>query len=317
VKQYVGVDIGGTKISVVKGNESGEVLEKLRFENNLCMRDAVSAIVERVRSLGDAEAIGISCGGPLDPTRGLIQSPPNLLGWDDVPIVSILEEATGIPAALCNDADACALAEWQFGAGRGCRNMVFLTFGTGLGAGLILNGSLYSGASGGAGEIGHVRMERFGPVGYGKSGSLEGFASGGGIAQLARTAALECLQRGERTGFCTCREELDSITAQSVAAAAKAGDPTAKQVYSLCGEMLGRGLSVVIDLLNPERIVLGSIYVRASELLIPSMQAAIREEALARNAAACEILPAELGERLGDVAALSVAINQTERTVTK
>lgn len=317
MKQYIGVDIGGTKVAVVKGNEHGEVLEKLRFENNLCMRDAVSKILDCVKSLGAADAIGISCGGPLDPQLGVIQSPPNLLGWDDVPMVSILEEATGIPTSLCNDADACALAEWRFGAGQGCRNMVFLTFGTGLGAGLILNGSLYSGACGGAGEIGHIRMERFGPVGYGKRGSLEGFASGGGIAQLARTAALECLQRGEHPAFCTDKSDLDTITAQSVAFAAKAGDRTAIEVYRLCGELLGRGLSVVIDLLNPEKIVLGSIYARLSELLIPSMQAAIREEALARNAAACEILPASLGERLGDVAALSVAVDldQKKRTV--
>lgn len=313
MKEYIGVDIGGTKIAIVKGNEKGEILKKIRFENTMCMQDAVSLIIQHVKEMGKAEAIGISCGGPLNSQTGRILSPPNLLGWDDVPIVSILEEACGMPAYLCNDADACALAEWKFGAGKGCRNMVFLTFGTGFGAGLILNGHLYSGTCGGAGEIGHIRISQFGPVGYGKRGSMEGFASGGGIAQLARTAALEALQMGKHPSFCRCREELDGITAASVALAAKAGDPIAIDVYRLSGEMLGRGLSILIDLLNPERIVIGSIYARSSELLIPAMQEVITAEALPMNAAVCKVLPAELGEKLGDVAALSVAIDQNKQ----
>lgn len=316
MKHYIGIDIGGTKIAVVLGNERGEILEKIRFANDQGMEAALEAIVHHARSLGKAEAIGISCGGPLDAKRGMILSPPNLIGWENVAITSILEESCGIPAFLCNDADACALAEWRFGAGKGTQNMIFLTCGTGLGAGLILNGALYSGASGGAGEIGHIRMSQFGPVGYGKRGSMEGFASGGGIAQLARSLALERLQRGEATAFCTTPAQMDRITAETVANAAKQGDVTAKEVYRICGDMLGRGMAILMDLLNPERIVLGSIYVRSSELLIPSMQAAIQAEALPLNAAACEILPAALGERLGDVAAISVAIDhmKTEHT---
>ncbi len=312
MKHYIGVDIGGTKIAVVKGNERGEILEKIRFRNDRGMKEALSTIEHHVKSLGSAEAIGISCGGPLDPQKGVILSPPNLLGWENVAITSILEEACGISAFLCNDADACALAEWRFGAGKGTQNMVFLTFGTGLGAGLILNGALYSGASGGAGEVGHIRMSPFGPVGYGKRGSLEGFASGGGIARLARDMALERLQQGRTTAFCGEVGQLDGITAETVATAAKNGDLTAKEVYRICGDMLGRGISLLIDLLNPERIVLGSIYVRSSELLIPSMQAAIEAESLPLNAAACQILPAALGEQLGDVAAISVAIDHME-----
>lgn len=309
MKHYIGVDIGGTKIAVVLGNERGEILEKIRFANNQGKEAALEAIVHHARSLGKAEAIGISCGGPLDAKRGMILSPPNLIGWENVAIASILEEACGIPAFLCNDADACALAEWRFGAGKGTQNMIFLTCGTGFGAGLILNGALYSGATGGAGEVGHIRMNQFGPVGYGKRGSMEGFASGGGIAQLARSLALERLQRGEVTAFCSEPAQMSDITAETVANAAKQGDTTAKEVYRICGDMLGRGMAILIDLLNPERIVLGSIYVRSSELLIPSMQAAIKQEALPLNAAACEVLPAALGEQLGDVAAISVAID--------
>ena len=131
-------------------------------------------VEEIIESADTICAIGISCGGPLDCARGRILSPPNLPGWDEVPVVSRLADRFGVPVRLANDADACALAEWRFGAGRGTQNMIFLTFGTGLGAGLILDGRLYRGASSSAGEVGHIRMAVDGPLGYGKRGSLEG-----------------------------------------------------------------------------------------------------------------------------------------------
>ena len=131
--------------------------------------------------------IGISCGGPLDSKKGIIFSPPNLPGWDNVPITRILSDEFGVETALQNDANACALAEWLMGAERGHSNMIFLTFGTGMGAGLILNGRLYSGTNDLGGEVGHIRLAKTGPVGFGKAGSFEGFCSGGGIAQLAKS----------------------------------------------------------------------------------------------------------------------------------
>jgi glucokinase len=258
--------------------------------------------------------VGISCGGPLDPHRGVIQSPPNLPGWDNVEIVRMVEERLGVPAVLCNDANACALAEWTFGAGRGTQNMIFLTFGTGLGAGIILDGRLYNGTNGNAGEVGHIRLERFGPVGYGKQGSFEGFASGGGIAMLARTAALEQLQQGRTTGYCASMSELDTITAQSVAVAAKAGDETALGVYRLCGEMLGRGLAILVDVLNPECIVIGSIFQRSAELLRDAMEESLTRDALPMSRAVVRVVPAKLGDELGDLAALSLAIQKDLET---
>ncbi|MBR7161570.1 MAG: ROK family protein, partial [Clostridia bacterium] len=131
----IGVDIGGTKCAVVLGDENG-IARKIRFETK-GHEETVSEIQKAIIALGGkADAIGISCGGPLDAKKGLIQSPPNLIGWDNIPITRILSEAFGIPAYLCNDADACALAEHRFGIGRGTENMIFLTFGTGMGAGL-------------------------------------------------------------------------------------------------------------------------------------------------------------------------------------
>lgn len=301
----IGVDIGGTKCAVVSGNESG-VVRKIRFATT-SKDETIRNIIAAVRELGGGSAIGISCGGPLDAGRGLILSPPNLIGWDEVPIVKIMEDAFGVPAYLRNDADACALAEWKYGAGRGTENMIFLTFGTGMGAGLILGGRLYSGSCGMAGEIGHVRMAPFGPTGYGKLGSFEGFCSGGGIAQLGRAFALEKLQRGETLPYCKDKTELDGITAKTLADFARAGDETALAVYRFCGEKLGEGLAILVDVLNPQKIVIGSIFARARDLLRAPMEAALRREALSYSLARCEIVPAALGEAIGDYAALAVS----------
>jgi glucokinase len=234
-------------------------------------------------------------------------SPPNLPGWDDVHIVEYFEKEFSIPTFIQNDANACALAEWKFGAGRGTQNMIFLTFGTGLGAGLILDGKLYSGTNDNAGEVGHLRLDNFGPVGYGKAGSFEGFCSGGGIAQLARLKAMEKLQMGEKVAFCKDINELQSITAQTVADAANAGSELALEVYGTCGTYLGKGLSILIDLLNPECIVLGSIYTRASHLLVPAMEKALKADSLPLALKVCKIVPAALEDTIGDIASLSVA----------
>ena len=298
----VGIDIGGTKCAVVRGNENGEIIKKVMFATK--DRDTtLKMIVDAVDSMGAFDAIGISCGGPLDSKKGVIMSPPNLPGWDNVEIVKMLGEKFGVPVFLKNDADACALAEWKFGAGRGCDNMIFLTFGTGLGAGMILGGRLYSGACDMAGEVGHIRLSDFGPVGYGKAGSFEGFCSGGGIAQLGQTVAKENSQMGHPVSFAE-----EEITAKTIAEAAKNGDENAIEVYRQCGRMLGKGLSVLIDILNPERIVLGSIFQRSEDLLRDEMQKVIEKETLFASRNACRIVAAELADSLGDVAALCVAV---------
>ena len=192
----IGYDIGGTKCAVSLGRVEGErmkILDKAQFPTQGAPEDVLSQMADcaegllkkRGLSFRDVASAGISCGGPLDSVRGVVLSPPNLPGWDAIPAVEILEKRTGVSTKLQNDANACAVAEWKFGAGRGSRNMVFLTFGTGLGAGLILDGRLYCGASDMAGEVGHIRLAEDGPVGYGKPGSAEGFCSGGGIATAA------------------------------------------------------------------------------------------------------------------------------------
>lgn len=306
-KKYLGIDIGGTKCAVVLGDENGKILEKVKFPTGTAAETVERLLIEAEHIGSEAVSIGISCGGPLDPELGIIESPPNLPGWRSVPIKDKFEQRLGKPALLCNDANACALAEWTFGAGIGTKNMIFLTFGTGLGAGIILDGRIYNGTNGNAGEVGHIRLERFGPIGYGKQGSFEGFCSGGGIAMAARNRAIERLQRGEKTGYCASYEELESVTAQTVADAARRADIDAVLVYRQCGEMLGRGLAILVDILNPELIVIGSIYQRATELLAAPMERTLREEALEDSYDAVKVVPAALGDELGDLAAIALA----------
>lgn len=285
MKQYIGIDIGGTKCAVVRGDEKGAILEKLRFSTQ-DKDQTLNQIFNGVEKLWDplVTAIGVSCGGPLDSKKGLILGPPNLPGWDQVPIGKLLTDQFHVPAYLENDADACAIAEWKFGAGKGCENMIFLTFGTGLGAGLILNGKLYSGSSGMAGEVGHIRLFDQGHIGYGKSGSYEGYCSGGGIAQYGLGSAAH------------------------LAELAALGDEKALKIWEQTGQYLGKLLALLIDLLNPERIVIGSIYVRARQFMADSMYRILEAETLAKSRNACMVVPAMLGEALGDTAALSIAM---------
>ena len=311
----LGFDIGGTKCAVITAKvENGEIeilkKEKCSTDHTISPRDMINKLMDMADGIlpSKPDAIGISCGGPLDSKRGVIMSPPNLPGWDNVEIANQIEARYGVRPKLQNDANACAMAEWKFGAGKGYDNVVFLTFGTGLGAGLILDGRLYSGTNDNAGELGHIRLDRFGPVGYGKAGSFEGFCSGGGIAQLGYTKALEKVQTGEYPLYFQKGMTADDISAKSIAEAADKGDETAIEVYRICGEYLGRGLSVVIDILNPQVIVLGSIFARSHHLFWESTQEIIKQEALPLSAGCCQVVPAELGESIGDYAAIATAL---------
>lgn len=311
----LGFDIGGTKCAVITAKwESGKIciLKKEKIATDLTV--SPEEMIRRLIVLADEmveekpESIGISCGGPLDSEKGIVLGPPNLPGWDHVEIVKQIGDHFGVKTCLENDANACAVAEWKFGAGKGCENMIFLTFGTGLGAGLILNGKLYTGTNGNAGECGHIRLERFGPVGYGKTGSFEGFCSGGGLAQLGYSLAQERLQQGKETLYFRGGMTAQDVTAKTIADAARQGDETALRVYELCGEYLGKGLSVLIDILNPQMIVIGSIFARSGDLMRHSMARVIKEEALPQTAACCQVVPAALGEEIGDYAAIAMAL---------
>ncbi len=186
--------------------------------------------------------------------------------------------------------------------------MIFLTFGTGMGAGLILNGQLYAGTNDLGGEVGHIRLAPDGPVGFGKAGSFEGFCSGGGIAQLAKSIVSEKLKNNLVVGFCPSAEMLDGIDTKMVAVAAQSGDPVAMEIIRVSADYLGMGLSILIDILNPECIVIGSIYTRNESLFKPVIERVMQREAIPSALGVCQIKPAELGDSIGDYAALCVAM---------
>jgi len=313
---YLGLDIGGTKCSVVIGDDSFSIKKKIFFETRTERGyiEILEDFKKHMRSLlsefpeYNLKRIGISCGGPLDSKTGMIYSPPNLPGWDNVPITKIFSEEFGVDTAVQNDANACALAEWLMGAGRGTSNMVFLTFGTGMGGGLILNGRLYSGTNDLGGEVGHIRLANDGPVGFGKAGSFEGYCSGGGIAQLAKSVVMEKLKNSQTVGFCPTIDRVDDIDTKLVAGAAVSGDPVAYQIIATAAGYLGQGLAILIDILNPECIVIGSIYARNEMLFKKLIEPVLRKEAIPAALDVCRIVPAQLGDSIGDYAALCVAI---------
>lgn len=313
---YLGLDIGGTKCAVVAGDSSFRIKMKLGFPTRTerGYQAIINEFIENIRIVlgsfpgSTLKRIGISCGGPLDSKKGVIYSPPNLPGWDNVPVTEIFSREFNVETALQNDANACALAEWMMGAGKGTSNMVFLTFGTGMGAGLILDGRLYSGTNDLGGEVGHIRLDKTGPVGYGKAGSFEGFCSGGGIAQLARSIVAEKLRKNEKVSFCNNPDDLGNLDTKTVAIAAAQGDPVASGIIRTAAEYLGLGLAILIDILNPECIVIGSIYARNEMLFKPIVEEVLKKEAIPLSLGVCNIRPALLGDEIGDYAALCVAI---------
>lgn len=315
---YAGIDIGGTKCSVVIGKENGcmTILKKECFQTNgqqpFVILSKINKILHNMlKEINlketDLAGIGVIVGGPLDSEKGLILAPPNLPLWDKIPVVDYFKQEFGVPTYLQNDANACAVAEWKYGAGKGYSNVIFLTFGTGLGAGLILSNHLYSGTNDMAGEVGHIRLTQKGPVGYGKIGSFEGYCSGAGIAQLGRSLVEKELKKGciplllEKSG------SLENVNAKTIAELADQGDQLCLEVYRISGEKLGMGLSVLIDVLNPEVIIIGSIFTRSKHLLWDSAEKVLRNESIPRSLSVCRVVKSMLGEEVGNIAALSVA----------
>ena len=314
IRYYLGLDIGGTKcatlLAKVSGNDTSDnitFLERDEFETyKYDCKNLLSLFVSKFSLYISnyniiPDALGISCGGPLDSINGIIQSPPNLPGWNDVPIVKLFQSHFTFPIYLENDANAGVLAESLYGAGKGKDNLIFLTFGTGLGAGLILNRHLFKGSSNMAGEVGHIRLAEEGPVGYHKKGSFEGFCSGMGIAQLGYLM----IQKSKEIS--TLRN-YPVLTAKIIGDEADKGDLLAISIYQKVGYYLGKGLAVLIDSFNPDMIIIGGIFSKSHHLIEHEMNKVLAEEALPQSLRACTIVPSRLGERIGDYSAISIAI---------
>ena len=300
MKRSIGLDIGGTKCAITVGEIEGDDITIVHREEfptaGLSWRQVLAKFEAQIRALSAFDSIGISCGGPLDSQKGLILSPPNLPGWDEVPIVKYFEDAFHVPVHVQNDANAFAYAEWKYGAGKGTRNMVFMTFGTGLGAGIIIDGRLYSGTNDNAGEIGHIRLAPTGPVGYNKEGSAEGFCSGAGMTKLARIRAAE-------QGV----DLPDDFNTKELFRRVDAGDKFCTAVFRESAEKLATILAYTIDILNPEVISLGGVFMRQADRFMEIVNPILEREALSLSRGVCRLVPAGLGESIGDYAALAVA----------
>jgi len=307
---FCGLDVGGTKTAISLGKKENDKINTLK-RIEVKTTTPVETINELLKSYNEwikefeIFSIGISCGGPLDIENGKILNPPNLLKWENFEIVDYVKKNFKVDAYIENDANACALSEYKYGAGIGYKNMVFLTFGTGLGAGIIINGNLYSGSNGNAGEIGHISLRNSGPEGYGKRGSFEGFSSGSGIKKLAAIM----LEKSKIEN----KDKYRNLPTRELAKLAHEGDKFALSVFNRSGKMLGEGLSIIIDVLNPEVIVLGGVFMRSGDLLIKSMYKEINKKALPISSKIVKIVPAKLSENIGDFAALTIAEDGYEK----
>ncbi|MEE8389501.1 MAG: ROK family protein [Anaerolineae bacterium] len=315
----VGIDLGGTKISTALADGTGKIIAHDYRETHAIegpeavigrMLDAARRVMAQaeVKATGVA-AVGIGAPGPLDVEAGVVVSPPNLPGWERVFLKRRIEAELGITTFLDNDANAAALGEHRFGAGRGTEHVIYVTVSTGIGGGLILGGKLYHGG-GMAGEIGHVTVVPYGPLcGCGNRGCLEALASGTAIAREAR----ERVARGVPTLMADLAGgDLECITAKLVAEAANRGDAEAQHILTKAMDYLGIGMANLVNLFNPQLIVIGGGLTNIGEALFEPVRRGIDRHAFPIPAQAVRVVRAELGDNAGVLGAVAVALTQMQ-----
>lgn len=321
-KHVVGVDIGGTKLATVVADTTGRILKKVR-KPTLSERgpayalqllfDMVRETIELAGLKQEAiSAIGVSCGGPLDTKTGIVYSPPNLPGWDALPLKAHLESEFQIPATIENDANASALAEYRFGGGRGHNAVLYMTMSTGIGGGIVLDGQVYHGANDSAGEVGHQILLPDGPAcGCGKRGCLEALCSGPAIARRAQAAVQKHLANENVSTTVLLNlvnGRVEDIRSEHVLAAARQGDTLALQLVEETAYYMGWGIANLVNILNPDIVLLGTIAIAAGDLLLDPIRKTVSEFAMTRPAEAVKIAPAQLGESLSDLAAVALVV---------
>ena len=308
----IGIDVGGTNVKIALVDDNGKIIysnsvptyAKLGYEytvNNI--KQAIKDLMKETNTTpSDIEGIGFDFPGQVDCKTGVVKLAPNIPGWVNVPIAQMIEDEFHIPTRIDNDVRCAALGELKFGAGKGCENFICITVGTGIGSGIVINGKVVRGATNAAGELGHIKLQmNGGPIcGCGDTGCLEAFASGPAIVAMAQ----EYIKGGKSTKF---REmaavEGGEITPYMVAKAAEEGDSVAKRIFEIVGEYIGIGLTSVINLLNPERVIIGGGVAESGELLLGPIRKTIKERAMVVAGNAVEIVPAQLGNSAGVIGA--------------
>ncbi|MCD8024769.1 MAG: ROK family protein [Candidatus Gastranaerophilales bacterium] len=310
MKKYrIGVDIGGTNVKIALVDLSGKIVYSnttptradLGYEHSIAnIQNAIEELMkETCTNKETIEAIGFGFPGQIDYKEGVVRLLPNMPGWVEVPVAKIMEDKFGITTKLDNDVRVATLGELKYGAGKGCQNLVCITVGTGIGSGLVFNGKLIRGAKNAAGEIGHIKMTmNDGPIcGCGDFGCLEAYASGPSIVAEAK----EYIKGGKSSKFKELATE--ELSPYIIAQAALQGDAVAKRIYAKMGEIIGLGLTSVINLLNPEKVIIGGGVADAGEILFKPIKETIIKRAMPIQASSVEIVPAQLGNTAGVIGA--------------
>jgi len=304
----IGIDFGGTKTSVSIGNAQGRI-----FMRSVIPTEDAQTTLSQVKNiiraylhkydpkLKETKGIGISCPGPVDLKKGMILNPPNLAGWHNLPLKKIIARSFPLPVAIDNDANCAALAEKTFGAGKKVNSLFYYTVSTGIGGGLIIDGKLCHGASSDAGEIGHTILLPKGPkCNCGKVGCLEALASGTAIGKTARKKA------GKNSLILKLVKKRSAIDAVVVAQAAAKGDKLARAIYAEAAFYLGLSIVSVIQIINPEMIVIGGGVTKTGALFFKPLRETVRQHCWSRPLKACKIVPAKLKDAVCDLGAMSL-----------
>jgi glucokinase-like ROK family protein len=319
--RVVGVDIGASHLLVLVGDLHGNLLAQaerpLRIEAGpeRCLEQVYQLVDATLAQAGscreDVRSFGVGVPGPVIAKEGLVSAPPIMPGWDAFPIRTALERQWGKPATLDNDADLGALGEWTFGAGQGVTHLAYIKIGTGIGCGLLLEGRIYRGVLGTAGEIGHVTISQSGPpCTCGNYGCLEAMAGGRAIAQRAQLA----LKAGQRTAL--ARFGTGEVTARDVAAAAARGDPVSQQLLADAGRHIGSAVASLVNLLNPGLVVLGGGVTGAGAYLVDPLQQAVTERTMRPARQATRVVLGQLGRRSVAQGAIARALQCTFQAIT-
>ena len=315
----IGIDIGGTKILGIRTDEHGTVLKQVRRPTEAAegLEPVLGRIIDIIRELTPPEgvdAIGVGVPGPLDPAKGEVYNPPNLPGWNTVPLCQIvrdrLQVPEGVPVALVNDANGAALAEFKFGAGahKGLKHLVYFTISTGIGGGVITNGKLLLGASGMAAELGHIVLDINGPeCGCGGYGHFEALASG---TALAKEAARLVEDRRETSMVSMVGGDPSEVKAETVVQAAQEGDQVARQLMEREGMLVAAGVVTAIHAFNPEIVVLGGGVTNAGDILFDTVRPAVEAGLMPAYRGTYEIVPAALGDISGALGAVAAALDE-------
>ena len=299
IKTYLGLDIGGTKSAAIIGTSAGDIVERVEWASNAKQgyEQMLNGIIESAKKMivkyPEISSTGVSIGGPLDAKNGIIQSPPNLPGWDNIPLKNILEENLSLPVHVDHDAGACALAEYYWGAAKDLHSVTYLTCGTGFGIGIVIDGRIYYGAHGHNCEIGHARYAEDGPVAFGKAGSFESYCAGSSLGRIAAWKFPSVWP--------------DAPTSEQIGKLAAAGNDEAMQVVEMNAHAVGRACSLIADMLYPDMIILGSLANHLGEKWTDKVKSVFHDEVLPDARKVCRIAPSVLGKKLQDYSAVAVA----------